>query len=158
MFHSVQEVVRGFSRNATEGMATPAGLPVWSVLLGLGQIGPVALAIAEPGWRSAALLGLAIVPRLALAIRFRQPVWSAVLHPAGIAGLLGIQWWALIRAWRGGAPEWRGRLYPVAKLAAQRGPGGVGGVAGGRYDVVAPAGDVHGLQHRGEAGAAGPSP
>jgi uncharacterized membrane protein len=60
---------------------------------------------------SIAALSLALGSRLLLAVRFRQPVWSALLHPLGVALLLGVQWWALARAALGRPLVWRGRAY-----------------------------------------------
>lgn len=86
-------------------------LPVWTVLLGFGQVLPLPLAIVAPGRVSAAALALSIAPRLILAWRFGQPVWSALAHPVGIATLLAAQWRALIRAALGRPAVWRGRAY-----------------------------------------------
>ncbi len=54
-----------------------------------------------------------LATRLLLAWRFRQPVVSAMLHPVGVAALLGLQWAALLRAASGRPATWRGRAYPV---------------------------------------------
>ena len=43
MYRGFGETWRGFSKNATEGMATPVGLPVWTVLLLGGFVLPVPL-------------------------------------------------------------------------------------------------------------------
>lgn len=110
MYGSAAEVWSGLSKNATEGIAKPVALPVWTVLLG-AQILPLALpGAAALAW--AALL-LPIAFRLVLAIRFRQPLWSAVLHPVGLAAFLLLQWVALARAAAGRGTAWRGRAYPA---------------------------------------------
>ena len=110
MYGSAAEVWEGLSKNATEGMAKPVALPVWTVLLG-GQILPLALlGTTRLAW--AALL-LPIAFRLVLAARFRQNPWSALLHPLGLAGFLLLQWTALARAARGHQTRWRGRAYPA---------------------------------------------
>ena len=56
---------------------------------------------------AAALVGLAT--RLALAVRFRQSLIGALLHPLGVLSLVAIQWysWLLRRAGRGIA--WKNR-------------------------------------------------
>ncbi|SMH32113.1 glycosyltransferase [Azospirillum agricola] len=121
MYRGWREVWSGFSKNATEGMATPAALPVWTLLLFGGHVLPwlllgwatlvplpgVAVVLAAP----AAAAGLLF--RLLLAIRFRQSLLGALLHPAGILILLAIQWAALLRARRGLPAQWRGRAYPA---------------------------------------------
>lgn len=52
-----------------------------------------------------------VAMRLLLALRFRQPIWSAFLHPLGQAALLAVGL-ASRRAWlRGDGVEWKGRIY-----------------------------------------------
>ena len=58
-------------------------------------------------------LAAGVGTRLVLAARFRQPVVSALVHPAGVAALLAVQWYSLVRAARGGRATWRGRAYPA---------------------------------------------
>ncbi|MDQ2803038.1 MAG: glycosyl transferase, partial [Pseudomonadota bacterium] len=72
------------------------------------------LVVLRPGGLALCALAASIGSRLALARRFRQPIWSALLHPAGVVALLAIQWSALIRAARGRPSVWRGRAYPRA--------------------------------------------
>ncbi|HYD69082.1 glycosyltransferase [Azospirillum sp.] len=120
MYGSWGELWAGFSKNATEGMATPAALPLWTLLLFGGHVLPwlilgAALAVPVPGWAVLAAAGAAaagLCLRLMLAVRFRQPLSSALLHPAGVAVLLAIQWSALLHACRGRPALWRGRAYP----------------------------------------------
>ncbi len=42
MYESARATWNGFAKNATEGMATPRALPVWTVLLGGGVLAPLA--------------------------------------------------------------------------------------------------------------------
>lgn len=120
MYRGARQVWDGFSKNATEGMATPAALPVWTVLLAGGHVLPWLLLAAgaaaglPAGVTVPAALGVAaaLAQRLALALRFRQPLPEVLLHPVAILVLLALQWTALIRAARGRAPTWRGRAYP----------------------------------------------
>ncbi|WP_404384615.1 glycosyltransferase [Caenispirillum salinarum] len=115
----------GFSKNATEGMATPVGLPVWTVLLAGGHILPWLLipAALVAGSAVVAWMGLAgvlatLAQRAVLAVRSRQD-WRAVpWHPVGIAVLLALQWVALVRSWRGHRPSWRGRTVARGEDAA----------------------------------------
>lgn len=59
-------------------------------------------------WHPAALI--VIAARIMMALRFRHPVWSAILHPVGECVLLAlaISSW---RAWRGRGVTWKGRRY-----------------------------------------------
>ncbi len=111
MYANAGQVWEGLCKNATEGMAKPRALPVWTVILGGGQVLPAVLMLAAPG-RMAGLAVLASIGfRLVLAARFRQPWVAAVLHPLGVIALLVVQWWSLIRAARGRPATWRGRAY-----------------------------------------------
>ena len=111
MYANAAQVWEGLCKNATEGMAKPRALPVWTLILGGGQILPAVLMLAAPGWTAGLALLASVGFRLLLAARFRQPWVSALLHPLGIAALLVVQWWSLIRAARGRPATWRGRAY-----------------------------------------------
>ncbi len=113
MYQSASQVWEGLCKNATEGMAKPGALPVWTVILAGGQVLPLGLLLASPGWLAASAFGVGLLTRLLLALRFRQSLLSAVLHPAGVAALLAVQWFSLVRAARGGQATWRGRAYPA---------------------------------------------
>lgn len=101
----------GLTKNATEGMAKPVALPIWTCLLAGGHVVPFALAVVAPTWPvlAAGLCSLGL--RLILAVRFRQSVVSALLQPFGVLALLVVQWWALGRAALGRKATWRGRTY-----------------------------------------------
>jgi hypothetical protein len=113
MYRSAHEVWEGLTKNATEGMAKPVALPIWTLILGGGAVLPAVLVALSPGAISAAALACGIGLRLVLAWRFRQPALSAVLHPLGVAALLVVQWASLLRALRGRPSTWRGRAYPA---------------------------------------------
>ena len=113
MYHSAAQVWAGLGKNATEGMARPAPLVIWTALLFGGQVLPVLLMLVAPSAPALAALVLGIGLRLLLAARFGQPEWSALLHPFGVLGVLAVQWAALVRALRGRPATWRGRAYPA---------------------------------------------
>ncbi|WP_158043415.1 glycosyltransferase [Skermanella pratensis] len=123
MYRSGTEVWQGFTKNATEGMATPMGLPVWTALLAGGHILPFLLLLGlflfggPPEALFPACVGIAVAlgTRLALAFRFDQSIASALLHPVGVAIMLAIQWSALWTALRGRPSTWRGRAYPTGE-------------------------------------------
>lgn len=122
MYRGLGETWRGLAKNATEGMATPVGLPVWSVLLfgGFvmpwimlggwlsGLIGPIS------GWSAGPILvaaALAMGTSLGFRVWLGHP-WSAVVgRPVGIMLLLVIQWQALIGRWIGRPARWKGRVH-----------------------------------------------
>ena len=113
MYRSAAELWAGLGKNATEGMAKPAALLVWTVLLAGGQILPALLMLTEPSTPALAALVLGLGLRLILSARFRQPELSALLHPLGAFALLLVQWAALVRMLRGQPAMWRGRAYPA---------------------------------------------
>jgi hypothetical protein len=111
MYVDTSALLEGLLKNATEGMARPLALPVWTILLGVGQVLPIFLLIESPTWLAVVALALGVGTRLILAIRFRAPIWSVLLHPLGVIALLAIQWIALIRQSLGRPATWRGRAY-----------------------------------------------
>lgn len=129
MYHTNLETWRGLGKNATEGLAAPATILPMTALLALGQNIPFALLfLTMPGsWAfyfSVLGSGLALLPRIVAARRFRQSWLGALLHPLGIIFLLGLQWHALLKKFLGRPMQWKGRAYlPVstqAKPAATR--------------------------------------
>jgi hypothetical protein len=139
MYRSGGQVWQGLAKNAREGLGSPVGIWFWTIVLGLGQIAPFVLFAAVVGdeIEHATGLGRYYHPELALlrwplplriaavvfcllplavrehaAVRFRQPFLLAVLHPLSIALLLGLQWYATMRAWFGSPVAWKGRVRP----------------------------------------------
>ena len=120
MYADAAEVWRGFTKNATEGMARPVALPIWTVLLGGGHVLPFALlpvAVVAGDAEALRLAAIAVAlvwgARTMLAARVQQSALSVLLHPAGVVVVLAIQWAALAAAWRGQPQSWRGRSYDV---------------------------------------------
>jgi glycosyltransferase involved in cell wall biosynthesis len=140
MYQSGREVWNGLAKNAREGLAaTKLIVPVTFLLL-LGQVLPLFLLLTclsrfavlvyfsngdfhtmlMAYQRSGLGLGLAFsslatlamyYPRFDAAVRFRQPMDSAIMHPLGILMLLAIQWYALFRAIAKLPNVWKGRSY-----------------------------------------------
>jgi len=128
MYTSGSAVWRGLGKNATEGLAQPAAILPWTLILFGGQVLPWLMLLGTP-WLtplqddrvfnlSLVAAGLSFLPRLLGAFTFSQSWLGAVLHPVGITALLAIQWQALARRWRGQPMEWRGRRYPHAANVA----------------------------------------
>jgi len=119
MYDNPRDLWLGLSKNAHEAMATPVGLPIWTVLLIGGHVLPVfALAVAILAGTSgdvvralalAAVLSFTL--RAVLAIRFQQSALGVLLHPIGMIYLVYLQWVALIRRARGQSVVWRDRSY-----------------------------------------------
>ncbi|MCQ4162300.1 glycosyltransferase [Roseomonas sp. GC11] len=128
MYDGLAPAWAGFAKNAREGMATPRGLPVWTLLLGGGHLLPwLALGLALPPllaatpgeggglWAAILAVLLSLGLRAAITARVGEPWWSVPLHPFAIAVALAIQWQALLTR---RPPAWKGRAY---------GPGSVTG-------------------------------
>jgi hypothetical protein len=119
MYRSAGEVWRGLTKNATEGMASPLRLPIFTVLLFAGQVitFPVALLYnARHPWAfNFATLGtlLSFFMRCFCAWRYRQPWRSVFLHPLGVLVLLMLQWYALLRKVFRRPALWKERKYQV---------------------------------------------
>lgn len=119
MYDSPGALWTGFLKNATEGMAKPVALPVWTVLLLGGHVlPPLALAVAlvsNVGTAPCVLLALATAaPLLARMVQCRlacEPPATVLLHHAGVLLTLAIQWTAILRRRFGRPTEWRGRAY-----------------------------------------------
>lgn len=117
MYRSGGELWRGLAKNASEGLGAASLIVPTTLLLVFGQVLPVVL-VGVSIWRSsvAVLPATAAVmcsyyPRIAGAVRFRQPVLAALLHPVGILIVLAIQWCALLRRALGRPQSWKGRTY-----------------------------------------------
>lgn len=108
MYETPALLWEGLLKNATEGMAKPVALPVWTILLLGGQVLPFLL-LPSP----LAILGVSCVYalRALLAARFGQSWLGAALHPLGVLVLVGLQWLALTRQAMGIKATWRGRAY-----------------------------------------------
>jgi hypothetical protein len=111
MYDNPRAAWDGFSKNATEGMATPRALPVWTLLLGGGVLAPLVMLLLAPS----PALALAVVAqwasRAAQARACREPARAVLLYPLGVLLALVVQWSALIGRWRGRSVAWRGRAY-----------------------------------------------
>jgi hypothetical protein len=121
MYRNASEVWRGLAKNATEGMASPARILPFTFLLFCGQVLPLLLAASvviapasyNQGARSLILAALAasFIPRLLSVWKYRQSLYSALVHPLGVSVLLLLQWYALLRKIAGQQVTWKERAY-----------------------------------------------
>lgn len=120
MYRDFAQSWAGFSKNAHEGMATPAALPVWTALLFGGHVLPwlvLAAALALGAGTAAVVAGIAglvsLGTRAAITLRAAEPPTTIPLHPATVCTALAIQWNVLLRPGRAGRAVWKGRSYAV---------------------------------------------
>jgi len=120
MYERAADVLKGLSKNATEGMASPRVVLPATVLLLFGQVLPVVLLAigvatgwngfpARAAWAVVIAAMLSYLPRLIEAVRFRQSFASAIAHPLAVAVFLGIQWVGVFRKALGLNTSWKGR-------------------------------------------------
>ena len=117
MYHNAGEVIRGLAKNAHEGMAGKLAIWVWTTILLVSYVVPPVLVVVglvsgsrdSWWWIAMAATVVGIATRLVLALRFRQSIVGALLHPLGVTILVAIQWysWLLRRVGRGVA--WKDR-------------------------------------------------
>ena len=120
MYRGAGEVWRGLTKNATEGMATIFRLPVFTVLLLVGQVMPIPMIVAS------AMLGYVVPLRLSLlallvgygirclsAWRYGQNWRGVIWHPLGVLVLLLLEWLALLRKLFRIRSTWKQRAYRV---------------------------------------------
>jgi glycosyltransferase involved in cell wall biosynthesis len=93
MYRSNLATWNGLAKNAHEGLGSAAGIIPWTILL-LGSL-PCGM------WFFVRLIG---------AVRFRESLLSAVLHPVGVVFLVAIQWYALMRRMVGRPVAWKNRI------------------------------------------------
>ena len=120
MYQSGGDVWQGLMKNATEGIAAPARIVPFTLLLVCGQVMPWVLLLVAMirGDRGDAMLvafacALSFLPRVVSVFRFRQRWVGALLHPLGVPIFLVLQWVALLRKFRKVPANWKGRAFEV---------------------------------------------
>lgn len=119
MYANARQLWDGFVKNADEGLGTPVGIWVWSVLLLGGHVlpwllWPLAEFAGAPVAEALALAGVSanLLLRILLILRFDQPAPSALVHPLGCLAVLAMSWTAWGARRLGRPAQWRGRSYP----------------------------------------------
>ena len=110
MYRSASEVIDGFSKNLHEGVGSVVGVFVVIGLYVGAFVAPAVSLLIAPSPAGALGVALALTMRLALAWRFRQPVWSALLFPLGALAFVLIALNSLLWSQRS-AIRWKGRTY-----------------------------------------------
>lgn len=119
MYRTGGELWRGLAKNASEGIGSRNAIVPWTLILAGGHILPFALLLTLPWLPKAdralvfAACALSWLPRIVALARFRQNWASAIAHPVGVAVLLCIQWYALLRRLRRRPVAWKGRQQPL---------------------------------------------
>ena len=119
MYRGFGQVWFGLAKNATEGMAKPFLLTLFTIFLLVGQVIPFGIlgfvCYFESSWglRLGSVLSVCFAyrARFIAKVAFRQSLFGALMHPFGILMLIVIQWYALIRQGIGKPSGWKGRAY-----------------------------------------------
>lgn len=109
MYDSLGDIQRGFQKNFFPAFRHETSFWAFLALHALLFLAPFFLAFVNFNFLLIALLVLAI--RALLAVRFRHPWWSVLLHPLGETMLIAIglsSWW---RCKTGKGVAWKGRVY-----------------------------------------------
>ena len=117
MYTSTGQVCNGLLKNATEGIANPRLIFIFTFLLVFGSVLPIVSFVygvfAGWPWFPMALLltasVIAFIPRWNACKLFQQSYLGAWLHPLGVACFVALQWVALLRQQLGLTTVWRGR-------------------------------------------------
>jgi len=124
MYGSLPEIWAGFLKNFFPAFRTARAFWAFVALHLFVFLLPFALAPLAWRWAWARpFVGAAVcvlAARVALALRFGHPWWSAALHPLGEALLvaLGLASWLRCKSGRG--VEWKGRRYRAGSEARAR--------------------------------------
>jgi hypothetical protein len=117
MYRNARELWRGLTKDAIEGLGSPALIVPSTLVLLLGQVSPVVLLGVSICHASAAVLpavaatAFAYYPRLVGVQRFGQPLAGALLSPLGVLIFIFIQWYSLLARSLGRPRIWKGRMY-----------------------------------------------
>jgi glycosyltransferase involved in cell wall biosynthesis len=111
MYGSFAEIWHGFQKNFYPAFRRDASFWMFLTFHAWLLIAPMLLLAFGYVWFALATALGPIITRGVLALRFRQPLWSALLHPLSEAILivLGISSWRRCKSGRG--VEWKGRAY-----------------------------------------------
>lgn len=124
MYHNEKEVFEGLGKNAHEGIASPAMIMPFTIMLLGGSLLPLILFFnsslflsafwaqgmrTSPMWLINVAAWLSLLPRFLNTIRFNQSFIGLLLHPLSVLAFLWIQWRAFILRLAGRKPSWKGR-------------------------------------------------
>ena len=122
MYRGFGELWQGFSKNLFAGLGNSVpGFAALMALVALFYLAPYGFLVSSAlrgdhalasFWLPAAQIGVALLIRVIIALKFRQPLWSALLHALSQVMLMLIAFNSFRRTVFGKGPEWKGRNYP----------------------------------------------
>jgi glycosyltransferase involved in cell wall biosynthesis len=111
MYRSLGEIWRGFQKNFYPAFEREWSFWAYLLLHASTFILPLVLVVLAPSWITVAAVAAVAAIRILIAVRFRHPLWTVLMHPVAEMVLLGIglaSWW---RCRSGRGVEWKGRRY-----------------------------------------------
>ncbi len=111
MYGSLAEIWLGFQKNFFPAFRRETGFWGFLLLHSVMFLSPFLLAVWSPNWQTVAAAFCVVLMRASLALRFRHPLWSVVLHPLAETLLLLLalsSWW---RCKSGRGVVWKERTY-----------------------------------------------
>jgi glycosyltransferase involved in cell wall biosynthesis len=111
MYSSFEEIWSGFRKNFFPAFRRESSFWLFLLLHSAVLLGPLVLLAWTRAWPVWVAAGCVLAQRALLALRFKHPLWSVILHP--VAGIILIalglaSWW---RCKSGRGVEWKGRRY-----------------------------------------------
>jgi glycosyltransferase involved in cell wall biosynthesis len=121
MYSTGTEIWRGFQKNFYPAFRRDVSFWGFLAMHALVFVLPVILFAAAPSTLTAAAAAAGIMMRVLLALRFRHPLWSAVLQPVAATVMLGIARASRTRYRAAAGVEWKGRHYTARGEVPRRG-------------------------------------
>jgi chlorobactene glucosyltransferase len=126
MYHNLSEAFRGFSKNLFAGLGYHAlamlsvcvvmflcfVLPFFVVLMSIFS----SAILPENFWLPLVQIGLAVLMRVLIALKFRLNPFYALLHGLSIVMFIAIAFNSMRWIYFGGGAEWKGRRYDFSKV------------------------------------------
>lgn len=123
-YSSLGELVRGLEKNAFAGVDYRVSMVVLATLANLVlSIWPflgIFLTEGPARWLNLAVMGVFVLLCWSNAPLAHVPRWHGLTYPAGVLLFLYILWRATLITLRQGGIRWRGTLYPLAELKANK--------------------------------------
>jgi chlorobactene glucosyltransferase len=124
MYRGFSELWRGFSKNLFAGLGNSIpGFLALMTLVALLYLLPYAELVCSSlagdrsvamFWLPAAQVAVALLIRIIIALKFRQPLWPALCHVLSQVILMLIAFNSFRLTVFGKGPEWKGRNYPLS--------------------------------------------
>ena len=114
MYNSFAEIWSGFQKNFFPAFRRESSFWIFILFHLVVFLAPIVALVFLRSWPLVLAAACVLATRAILALRFRHPLWSALLHPVAEVVLIAIglsSWW---RCKTGKGVRWKGRQYHAA--------------------------------------------